>query len=281
MEIRAALETFRNNLSGLYPPEEIESFITLLFEHLFKLSRIQLHFKQHEIIPEAKLTQLKEILDRLGKFEPIQYILGETEFYGLKFKVNSSVLIPRPETEELVDWILKDSPQQDASLLDIGTGSGCIPVAITKNRTDLRTEGWDVSIEALNTAHENAILNKVTVNFSKVDILDWCNYPADVKFDIIVSNPPYVTRSEESLMLKNVTEHEPHLAVFVPDENALVFYQAIAAFSEYHLNAGGCLYFEINERMGGAVERLLRKHFSTVTVKKDINGKDRMVKACL
>jgi release factor glutamine methyltransferase len=281
MKIRTAIHMIRETLSGNYPHEEIESFISLVFSYLLGFSGLDLHLKQHEEFPEAKLIQLKEILRRLQNFEPIQYILGETEFYGMKFKVNPSVLIPRPETEELVDWILKDNPVKNASLLDIGTGSGCIPVAIGKNRPDLKIKAMDISEEALCTARENAIWNQVEVQFMELDILKWQEKDFDQKYDVIVSNPPYVTRSEESQMQRNVTEHEPHLALFVPDEEALIFYKAIADFAQEHLVPGGYLYFEINEKMGESLQQLLQQSFSAIIIKKDINGKDRMIRATL
>ena len=202
MEIHDAIRMIRNRLSGLYAPEEIEGFINLIFEHLLNMSGLKLHLHRSQQIPEAKLTEIKEIAERLQNFEPIQYIIGKTEFYGLTFKVNPSVLIPRPETEELVDWILKDSPMKNAAALDIGTGSGCIPVAIAKNRPDIKIEAWDISTEAISTAKMNAELNRVNIEFSKTDILLWRLNKTEKKYDLIISNPPYVTKSEEALMLK-------------------------------------------------------------------------------
>lgn len=279
MEIHDAIRMIRNRLTGLYLSEEIESFINLTFEHLLNLKGLKLHLHRNEQIPEAKLTEINEIAERLRNFEPIQYIIGETEFYGLTFKVNPSVLIPRPETEELVDWILKDIPAKNSVALDIGTGSGCIPVAISKNRPDINMEAWDISTEALSTAKRNAELNKVKVEFSITDILFWRQKPTKKKYDLIVSNPPYVTKSEEALMLINVVDHEPHLALFVKDEDPLIFYREISAFAENHLNPGGLIYFEINEKLGKEVEQLLNLYFSNVVIRKDINGKDRMVRA--
>jgi release factor glutamine methyltransferase len=278
MEIHKAIQMIRVTLFGFYIPEEIESFINLIFEHQLKMSKLQLHLHRNDQIPEAKLSEIKEIVDRLKKFEPIQYILGETTFYGLKFKVNPSVLIPRPETEELVDWILEDSPSNNASVLDIGTGSGCISIAISKNRPDLKIDAWDISETALSTAKINARLNEVSINFSKSNILQWQQYHPLKKYDLIVSNPPYVTKAEKNLMLKNVLEHEPHLALFVEDGDPLIFYREIAAFSLNYLNPGGCIYFEINERMGPEILQILKKQFSDGIIRKDISGKDRMAR---
>jgi release factor glutamine methyltransferase len=160
MEIQAVIKMIDENLSSVYPRQEIKGLINLIFEHLLGMSQLKTHLHQHSRISEAKLTEIGEILVRLKKFEPIQYILGETEFYGLKFKVNNAVLIPRPETEELVDWILKDSPNQNADVLDIGTGSGCIAIALAKSRPDLNIEGWDLSEEALEVAKQNAEMKR-------------------------------------------------------------------------------------------------------------------------
>jgi release factor glutamine methyltransferase len=280
MEIQSVIKIINDNLSPAYPREEIKGFVKLIFDHLLGISQLETHLRRHDHISEAKLTEIKEILQRLKNFEPIQYILGETEFYGLKFKVNQAVLIPRPETEELVDWILKDSPIQNAEVLDIGTGSGCIPIALGKNRPDLNIEGWDLSEEALMVARQNADMNKVNVEFAKVDILNWRTDCLKKNYDLIVSNPPYVTTSEKTSLHKNVTDHEPHLALFVPDNDPLIFYNEIAAFGLSNLNKNGTLYFEINENMGNKVMNLLKsKNFSTVVLKKDINGKDRMVRS--
>ena len=276
--IHTAIKMINENLSHLYSVEEIGSFTTLIFEHVFGMSRIKIHLHRHDHISEAKLTEIKEIVERLQNFEPIQYITEETEFFGIRFKVNPAVLIPRPETEELVDWILKNLPLHEALVLDIGTGSGCIPISLAKNRPDLTIEAWDISEESLSIARENAKINQVSVNFSKVDILKWKDLP-DNKFDVIISNPPYVTRSEQELMFRNVTDHEPHLALFVPDDDPLLFYNEIASFSVKYLNVSGILYLEINERFGNDLVHLLEKiGFHDVQIRKDINGKDRMIR---
>jgi release factor glutamine methyltransferase len=279
MEIQSVIKIINDNLSPAYPREEINGFVKLIFDHLLGISQLETHLRRHDHISEAKLSEIKEILQRLKNFEPIQYIFGETEFYGLKFKVNQAVLIPRPETEELVEWILKDSPDQNADVLDIGTGSGCIPIALGKNRPHLNIVGWDISEEALMVARQNAEMNKVKVEFAKVDILNWRTDCLKRNYDLIVSNPPYVTTSEKSTLLKNVTDHEPHLALFVPDKDPLIFYNEIADFALRNLNKNGILYFELNENKGNEVMNLLKsKNFSTVVFKKDINGKDRMVR---
>lgn len=278
MMIHAVIKMIEDDLSQLYSREEIKSFISLLFEHQLGLSRLNAHLRQFEQIPDAKLTEINQIVDRLKNYEPIQYILGETEFYSLRFKVSPAVLIPRPETEELVEWILNDYPGGRHTMLDIGTGSGCIPITVAKNRPEFLVEGWDISEDALKIARENAEKNEVKVNFSKVDILKMRDSPTIKMYDIIISNPPYVTRSEQLSMLRNVTEFEPHLALFVPDNDPLIFYREITDLAVNHLNPGGRLYFEINEKKGDdLVDLLNNKHFNNIMIRKDISGRDRMI----
>jgi len=278
MLIRAVINKIEEDLSPLYSREEIKSFTSLMFEHLLGLSRLKVHLRRHEQIPDAKLTEFKEIVSRLKNYEPLQYILGETEFYGLRLKVNPEVLIPRPETEELVDWILRDFPDSRLNIVDIGTGSGCIPIAIAKNRPEFVVEGWDISEKALDIARENATENCVGVKFALVDILNWRNYPMIKMYDLIISNPPYVTKAEQSSMLKNITDYEPHVALFVPNNDPLIFYREIADFAASHLNPGGRLYFEINEKYGEYLLILLKDmFFCNIQLRKDINGRDRMI----
>lgn len=278
--MQVAKKLIRDSLSQLYCEQEIESISKLIFEKVLVLSRLQVHLNQHETISTANLTQITEIVNRLIQFEPIQYILGETEFYGLPLNVNPSVLIPRPETEELVDWIINDCPPTNPIILDIGTGSGCIPIALAKNLTGATAEGWDISTEALIVAKKNAEINQVKVNFIYADVLT-LNYPAhQQKYDIIVSNPPYVTPLEQLSMLKNVVDYEPHVALFVPDTDPLIFYRTIANIAISALKSGGKLYFEINEQFGNeTVDLLTLKGFKNIILKKDINGKERMIKA--
>ena len=280
--MQVAKRIIRDQLSLLYSKQEIESISKLIFEKVLGLSRLQVHLNQLTTIPEANLAQIKEILRRLIQFEPIQYILGETEFYGLPFKVNSSVLIPRPETEELVDWIITDYRQLTPDILDIGTGSGCIPITLVKNLPGASAEGWDISTDALIVAKENANINKVNIGFYYADVLSQTFPSHPHKYDIIVSNPPYVTDSEQSLMLNNVTDYEPHIALFVPDKDPLLFYRSIADIALIQLKQGGNLYFEINEKLGReTADLLVSKGFRNVILKKDINGKERMIKADL
>ena len=266
-------------LSPIYPMQEIESISMLIFEKVLGLSRIQIRLNQNETVSAANLTQIKEIISRLIQFEPIQYILGETEFYGCTFKVDPSVLIPRQETEELADWIVRDNKHLNPAILDIGTGSGCIPISLVKNLPGASADGWDISPYALLIAEENALKNKVKVSFQCVDILNPVAARHHEKYDIVVSNPPYITISEKALMHKNVIQFEPHLALFVPDSDPLVFYREIADLAVTELKPGGHLYLEINEQFGNETLKLLRiKGFNHLILKKDINGKNRMIK---
>ncbi len=272
--------TIREKLSPIYLPEEAESLSRLILEHVTGFSRLQLHLHQSDRLPEPKIMQIGEILNRLATHEPIQYILGEADFYGLKFCVTPAVLIPRAETEELVDWIISEEKETCKSLLDIGTGSGCIPIAIDRHATIGKIEGWDISAEALEIARQNAMRNDSRVQFSLQDIFDTSSLPESAKWDVIVSNPPYVLTEESALMEQNVVGFEPHLALFVPDNDPLLFYRTIARFAAAHLQPHGMLYFEINERMGERTSELLREQgFSEILTRKDLQGKERMIRA--
>ena len=271
--------TIREKLSPIYAPEEVESLSRLILEHVTGYNRLQLHLHQSDRLSEPKIMQIGEILNRLVTHEPIQYILGEADFYGLKFFVAPEVLIPRAETEELVDWIILEEKDTCKSLLDIGTGSGCIPISIDKHTNIGNIEGWDISGEALKIARQNAAGNISGVQFSLQDIFNTSSIPETAKWDVIVSNPPYVLNEEAVLMGKNVVDFEPHLALFVPDNDPLVFYRTIARFAAVHLQPHGSLYFEINERMGKQTSELLREHgFSDILTRKDLQGKDRMIR---
>jgi len=278
--MQKAISYIKDNLTGYYPEFEIESIIYIILEHVLGYDRLQVNLKRHETIVPGKMRIIKNIVKRLRKNEPIQYILGETEFYGLKFKVTPDVLIPRPETEELVDWIINENQHKCPRILDIGTGSGCIPVTLSKNIREAKVTGWDISDQALTIAKENALNNSVYVDFLNVDILNWETRVFKTTYDIIVSNPPYVRVLEKDRMSPNVLENEPHLALFVPDEDALVFYREITSFASKYLNKGGKLYFEINEAFGPDTVKLLQDAgFRDIYLKKDIPGKDRMIRA--
>ncbi len=214
--------------------------------------------------------------------QPVQYVLHEAWFYGMKLYVDEHVLIPRPETEELVEWMLKDAEtnKQPINILDIGTGSGCIPIALKKNMPAAEVWAVDISNEALLVAQRNADTQQTSITFQQADILNK-PYPSVLPtFDVIVSNPPYIPLSDKTAMHPNVLQHEPHLALFVANEDPFLFYNAIVDFAQSHLNPGGSLYFEIHEAMGEQVKQLLtQKGFINAQVKKDMQGKDRMVKA--
>ena len=270
----------RERLSPLYSPPEVESLAIIILEHVTGLNRLQLHLHQTDHLPESKIMQIGDIINRLLTHEPIQYILGETEFYGLKYSVSPDALIPRAETEELVDWIIRDEKDRCNSLLDIGTGSGCIPISIDRNTNMNLIEGWDISDKALKLARLNAQKNNSKVQFSHQNILDTSNIPISAKWEVIVSNPPYVLMEESALMEKNVVDFEPHVALFVPDHDPLIFYRTIAQFAAHHLQPHGSLYFEINEKQGENIAMLLTGYgFTEILTRKDLQGKDRMVRA--
>jgi release factor glutamine methyltransferase len=278
--ILKSLRTFFNDeLIGYYPDTEIESFFNLLSEDILNLKRIAISQNLYAVVSGKKYERFQKAIAKLKNYEPIQYILGNTEFYGIIFEVNPSVLIPRPETEELVSWIIdncKDS--QDISVLDIGTGSGCIAISLAKNLKHAKVYALDVSEDALKLAKLNADKNEVDIEFIEADILD-CDL-GNIKFDVIVSNPPYVRELEKEAMSANVLNHEPPLALFVKDDDALLFYRKIAEISENILKPNGQLYLEINESLGEPTKELLANNsFNNIELKMDIFEKDRMIKA--
>ena len=272
-EIRAFLQT-------IYSEREAAGMAWIILEHVTANRRAQLMTQAEASLTAEQHDAAENIVVRLMKGQPLQYVLGETHFYGLKLKVAPSVLIPRQETEELVDWITRKAGDKAEDILDIGTGSGCIAIALSKNLPQARVWACDISEKALELARENARLNQAEISFKQADILDEASPEAFPPFDIIVSNPPYVTDSEKKSMAANVLDHEPHLALFVEDSDPLCFYRAIAAFALRKLRPGGQLYFEINEAFGLQVLALLRQSgFQHVELRKDLNGKDRMVRA--
>ncbi|WP_295336605.1 peptide chain release factor N(5)-glutamine methyltransferase [Flavobacterium sp.] len=274
--------TFLNELSSWYDEKEIESFFYLMLESFHRKKRIDLALEPAMEMDALQLLRWESALAELKKHKPIQYILGETEFYGLPFLVNESVLIPRPETEELVSLILKSTKYEvrstKLSILDIGTGSGCIPIALKQNLPEAEVYAIDVSEKALAMAKKNAELNQVVVHFRLQDIL--VMEDLGQSFDIIVSNPPYVRHLEKAEIQPNVLEYEPHLALFVEDNDALLFYRKIAALAQKHLTANGKLYFEINQYLGKEMVALVESFgFTKVQLHQDIYGNDRMVSA--
>ena len=260
-------------LKDIAKEREIISWAYISIDFLLGYNRSECIINSDKEIGIDIIDRFRQIIEDLKANIPIQYILGETEFYGLKFKVNEHTLIPRPETEELVLWILE---HEFNSALDIGTGSGCIPIAIKKNK-NVEISAMDVSEPALLVAKENAKTNEVKINFLKQDILKTDNLE---RVDVIISNPPYVLEKEKDLILSNVLDNEPHLALFVTNENPLLFYKKIAELSYACLSKNGLLFFEINESFGIEIIELLKCiGFVDIELKKDINEKDRMLKA--
>ncbi len=280
MTVRTLRNQFAEALSELYPSEEIQSFFSILSKKYLGMSRLELTLNSEMILSEVVSKKYIEALKRLQNHEPIQYIIGETEFYGLRFKVNKHTLIPRPETEELVDWIFTESKTQHPApitILDIGTGSGCISISLAKSIMGSRVSAIDFSEEVLKVARQNASLNKVAVDFIQMDILKALELP--IQYDIIVSNPPYVQNSEKKKMQPNVLAFEPDSALFVSDEDPLLFYKKIARLAQRYLTPNGFLYFEINEYLGEDLILMLKEiGFGSVLIKKDFFGKDRMIK---
>lgn len=266
-------------LSKVHPETEIQSFFNILIEFKLHLSRIQLALGHNFELDRDDLDFLENALLKLKNQIPVQYIVGETAFCGLLFKVDKNVLIPRPETEELVEWIFQNHKKNESiKILDIGTGSGCIAISLAKNLPNAEVFALDVSAEALDVAKKNAAMNAVKVDFIQADILTIEKLPDT--FDVIVSNPPYVRESEKDLMQQNVLSNEPHIALFVENENPLLFYDKIAELAKNHLTENGVLYFEINQYLGNETVDLLKsKGFKNIELKKDIYGVDRMVKS--
>lgn len=278
--IKEAINLIRISLQNLYPEAEIQTFIWFIFEKYFQIEKVKLHVIQDKTISNEEWVLIEEIISRLQKYEPIQYILEEAFFYDTVFYVNSNVLIPRPETEELVHWIISDFPNFNGNLIDLGTGSGCIPISLKKKLPKADVYAIDIAEEALQVAIRNAKENLLNIHFKQMDLLE--NQELEVKFDIIVSNPPYIRESEKKLMQENVLAYEPHSALFVPDNKALVFYDAIASFALNNLKEDGYLYLEINEALSYETAVLLEsRNFVEIEIRKDIHSKNRMIKAKL
>ncbi|WP_286914762.1 peptide chain release factor N(5)-glutamine methyltransferase [Flavobacterium sp. UBA4197] len=275
---------FKEELSALYDEKEIESFFYIILDAFHQMKRVDMVLKADFELDAMQLLQWETVLHQLKAEKPIQYIFEETEFFGLPFYVNENVLIPRPETEELVEWILQSvselPKEQPLKILDIGTGSGCIAVSLAKKLPQARVFAIDVSEKALEVARRNARQNQANVVFLHKNILETSVLPE--QFDIIVSNPPYVRNLEKEEINKNVLEFEPHLALFVEDHDPLLFYRKITELAAQHLVKSGQLYFEINQYLGPEMLALLKEyHFKNGELRKDIYGNDRMTKAIL
>ncbi|GJQ05328.1 peptide chain release factor N(5)-glutamine methyltransferase [Capnocytophaga canimorsus] len=278
------LKTFQiylhQKLSAIYTADEIRNFYFLLLEFYAKKTKVEVLLSPDFELSESIKTQILSASDRLITQEPIQYILGETEFFGNRFLVDRHVLIPRQETEELVDWILTSIPQNKAiSILDIGCGSGAIAISLAKALPKSKVEAWDISEEALVKARENALLNQVTICLSQVDILH--TQKLTKKYDVIVSNPPYVRHCEKQEMQRNVLDYEPHLALFVSDENPLIFYEKITELAKKSLNDNGQLFFEINQYLSKDTLKMLENKDFKPILRNDLNGNPRMIRAVL
>jgi release factor glutamine methyltransferase len=275
---------FIQELLPIYDAGEAESFFYLILEEKHQLKRIDLALNPDLTFSNEEMQLWNSILEQLKQEIPIQYLLGKTSFYGLEFEVNENVLIPRPETEELVDWIINSNSKierlKDLKILDIGTGSGCIAISLAKNIPNAQVFAIDVSEKALATAQKNAEINAVNVTFIEKNILE--TEDLEQQFDIIVSNPPYVRELEKQEIKKNVLDNEPHLALFVDDNDALVFYRKIAELAQKNESPNGQLFFEINQYLGKEMLELLEKmNFKNIELRKDIYGNDRMMKGTI
>jgi release factor glutamine methyltransferase len=275
---------FHTELDRRYGSQEVASFFYLLIDYFLGLDKFVLALQPELVIGKEGEAPLFKAITQLKQDIPIQHIIGETEFMDLVFKISPSVLIPRPETEDLVRWIVADNqekPSQYLSILDIGTGSGCISISLAKALEGCKVKAMDMSSDALELATSNAVSNGVKIDFLQHDILKGePELEASVPFDIIVSNPPYVRELEKKEMQANVLNHEPKIALFVPDEDPLIFYKAIASFAAQHLVKNGSLYLEINQYLGAETVALLQSYpFKAVELRKDIFGNDRMIKA--
>jgi release factor glutamine methyltransferase len=272
---------FEKELEGIYPPGEIKSLSRLIIEHVTGWSRSRIHAEPQIELPEDTVLQINEILQGLKQFKPVQYMLGKTEFYGITLKVSSDALIPRPETEELVEWIVRDyQGRTGLRILDIGTGTGNIAITLSKNLPGAEVWATDVSPAALKLAKENARNNSCMVHFLFSDILHASSASLPGSFDILVSNPPYIPFSERISLPANVEGYEPSLALFVEDDDPILFYRRIASFARMKVKQGGAVYVEVHEKYGCEVmEMFKREGFPESELRNDINGKPRMVKA--
>lgn len=276
--LNAVLKFAKTELAPFYDEREIQSFFYLLCEHYLGLNKTAYILNPEYALSESELLKFNFAIKDLKTEKPIQYILGKTEFFGFDFKVNENTLIPRPETEELVQWVIeKEKSQPSLRILDIGTGSGCIAISLAKKIPQAFVTGIDISPEALKIARFNSEHLEAMVAFEVIDIL---NPPKafSAKFDVIISNPPYVLETEKALMRKNVLSYEPNQALFVPDSDPLLFYRKIIEFAEENLLLGGRIYFEINEKKGTELKALLTKfNYNSIELRKDLFARQRMI----
>ncbi len=281
--IKECIDYSTDQLLDKYPVKEIHSMVYLMLEELLSISRSELLTNFHRTLDTSLTSKIKDIVSDLKKEKPIQYILGRTDFYDCRILLTSGVLIPRPETEELVHWIIEETTGRKVSIVDIGTGSGCIAIALAKNLGSATLFATDNSGLSLSIAKKNAAINNQEITFIHHDLISSKRLSNLPPVDIILSNPPYILESEKDQMGQNVLAYEPHEAMFVPDHDPLVFYRAILNLAHTHLTPGkGMVYFEINERMGHAMADLLKEnHFNNIELKRDLNGKERMIRARL
>ncbi len=279
--LKEAFQNFQSLIQRNYEIEEARSISQIVFKEVLGYDTIQLILNENDLLPASIFEQLDYVAFQLNEHKPIQYIIGHTEFYGLNFEVNESVLIPRPETEELVDWIIKDHKDaQSLNILDIGTGSGCIPITLKYNIPQAKVNSIDVSKEAIAIALKNSLKNNVELFIHHQDVLQLQQLESD--YDVVVSNPPYVLESEKSEMRKNVLDYEPSIALFVNDNDPLIFYKKIINLVENTTNKETHLYFEINESYAEELIKLFDlQKWQRPELRKDIRGKDRMIKSVL
>jgi release factor glutamine methyltransferase len=287
MTIHDAYAYITQELKAIYDDREAANIADRVIENITGKKKIERILNKKTLLNTREEETLKDCTTQLLQQKPVQYVLNEAWFAEMKLYVDEAVLIPRPETEELVEWITKENSKLKIQnlkfkILDVGTGSGCISLALKRYLPEAEVTAVDVSEDALKVAKKNAVTYDLNVNFLQLDILDKEQWKALKKYDIIVSNPPYIKKSEEVTMRDNVLKHEPQIALFVPDKDALIFYRALAEFAQMHLNEHGSFYGEINERFGKEVVELFgNNNFGNIVLKKDMNGKDRMVKAWL
>lgn len=276
--MKQLIDKLQTSLSGIYEGHELTAIIRTICCDMLGISSTAYYLKEAVTLTTEQGTLLQGIIDRLRQGEPLQYIEGKAPFCGMEFAVNSSVLIPRPETAELVDWIVCEHATQQPRILDLGTGSGCIAIALSKQLPQATIEACDISAEALTVAKENARMNEAPVSFFTHDMLD-LGTPLPHSYDILVSNPPYIRQNEAADMSIQVTEWEPHTALFVPDDDALRFYRAIAELGQTEaLRPGGHIYVEINQALGKETVALFEAYgYQDVELRKDIYGNERMI----
>ncbi len=267
---------FQNELSGLYDQNEAYQITNWVFEEKLGLNKVQLSTKKDQILDDESLNELNKLLDRLKSGEPVQYVLGEIHFMGCRIVVNENAMIPRPETEELADLIIRRHPKTIANILDIGTGSGCLAIALAKYMAGANVHAIEYTTRTLNLARKNAAINEVEVLFSQQDVLNISDLGHD--WELIVANPPYVLEEEKAGMQQNVLGFEPPEALFVPNDNPLIYYRQIIHLAISGLKKEGWLYFEINSRFANSIEQLFNDAgFENVHVKQDLNGKNRFI----